>query len=162
MAKTAWERIVGEEAEVITFRKPQQESVEFDITPMIDVTFLLLIFFLVTSAMEAGRALELPKARFGKGVNTTNALIVTVTYEGEGRPPAVYLADGKIGDPLPEIPEEQRTRIREAVRASILNGKPNVLLKAERKVKHKDIARIMETVAEVGEVNVYVAVYERD
>ncbi|MCP3692284.1 MAG: biopolymer transporter ExbD, partial [Planctomycetaceae bacterium] len=34
----------------------REEDVEMDITPMIDVTFLLLIFFLVASKMSADQA----------------------------------------------------------------------------------------------------------
>ncbi|MCP4817216.1 MAG: biopolymer transporter ExbD, partial [Planctomycetaceae bacterium] len=38
----------------------REEDVEMDITPMIDVTFLLLIFFLVASKMSADQAVALP------------------------------------------------------------------------------------------------------
>ena len=40
-------------------RRRGGEDVEMDITPMIDVTFLLLIFFLVASKMSADQAVAL-------------------------------------------------------------------------------------------------------
>ncbi|HOA50927.1 MAG: biopolymer transporter ExbD [Thermogutta sp.] len=162
MPKSVWDKIAGEEAEAIVFRRPLQESVDFDITPMIDVTFLLLIFFLVTSAIDVGKAVELPPARFGKGMNPSLALVITVAYQGEATPPAIYLADGKVGSPLSENAEQQRSDILAAVRESVSAGKPRVLLKAERKVKHKDIARILEIINEVPDVSTYIAVFERD
>jgi len=162
MPKTFWETVAGKEAEAIVFRRPRQEEVSFDITPMIDVTFLLLIFFLVTSAMDVGRAVELPAARFGKGMNASLALVMTVVYQGETAPPAVYLADGKVGTPLPDDADQQRNQILAAVRDSVAAGKPRVLLKAERKLKHKDVAKILEVINEVPGVSTYIAVFERD
>lgn len=162
MATDIWQRVVGEESEAVTFRKPRQESVEFDITPMIDMTFLLLIFFLVTSAMDVGRAVELPPARYGKGASPAQATIITIAYQGENVPPAVYLADGKVGAPLPESPEEQRAKIQDAVRAGLQSGKTSVLVKAERQLKHKEVSRILEDIGEVGGVQIYVGVMEKD
>ena len=46
-------------------RKRSLEEAEMDITPMIDCTFLLLIFFLVTSKMKPELAVDLPKAKHG-------------------------------------------------------------------------------------------------
>ncbi|MGQ9769401.1 MAG: ExbD/TolR family protein [Thermogutta sp.] len=162
MPKSVWEKLAGDEAEAIVFRRPLQETVDFDITPMIDVTFLLLVFFLVTSALDVGRTVELPPARFGKGMNPSLALVITVAYEGEESPPSVYLADGKVGSPLPDDFEQQRSAITAAVRESVSAGKPRVLLKAERKVKHKNIARILEMINEVPNISTYIAVFERD
>ncbi|HPZ83161.1 MAG TPA: hypothetical protein PL064_06990, partial [Thermogutta sp.] len=61
-----------------------------------------------------------------------------------------------------ENAEQQRSDILAAVRESVSAGKPRVLLKAERKVKHKDIARILEIINEVPDVSTYIAVFERD
>jgi len=162
MPKSVWEKLAGDEAEAIVFRRPLQEVVDFDITPMIDVTFLLLVFFLVTSAMDVGRAVELPPARFGKGMNPSQALVITVAYEGEQSPPSIYLADGKVGSPLPEDPDQQRGQLLAAIRESISAGKSRVLLKAERKVKHKNIARILDIINETPGISTYIAVFERD
>lgn len=162
MASGVWERVVGEDAEAIVFRRPRQESVDFDITPMIDVTFLLLIFFLVASAIDVGRALELPPAKFGKGTSPTQATVITLAYQGDNLPPAVYLADGKVGTPLPEDAGQQRAAIQTAVRQGLLEGKPNVLVKAERKLRHRDVARILEDITEIDSIRIYVGVLEQD
>ena len=39
-------------------RKRRFDDAEMDITPMIDITFLLLIFFLVASKMDEGATLD--------------------------------------------------------------------------------------------------------
>ena len=53
---------------VLTRRRIKQET-ELDITPMIDITFLLLIFFLVASTPDLQVEVKLPPARHGLGFN---------------------------------------------------------------------------------------------
>ncbi len=54
---------LGEAADQVTFTKPQGDVTELDMTPMVDVTFLLLIFFMVTAAFSLQRALPVPTPR---------------------------------------------------------------------------------------------------
>ena len=49
-------------------RKRNPDDGELDITPMIDITFLLLAFFVVASKMDPQAAIELPKASYGVSV----------------------------------------------------------------------------------------------
>jgi len=42
-------------------KKGQLEETEMDMTPMVDVTFLLLIFFLVTAAFTLQKSIDVPK-----------------------------------------------------------------------------------------------------
>ncbi|MCA9170833.1 MAG: biopolymer transporter ExbD, partial [Planctomycetales bacterium] len=51
---------------------------EMDITPMIDITFLLLIFFLVAGKLDQDAPVELPPARHGTAVSVKSAAIITV------------------------------------------------------------------------------------
>jgi biopolymer transport protein ExbD len=51
-------------------RKQRRESLAMDLTPLIDMVFLLLVFFLVTSTFkkdELALLLKLPKAQEGSG-----------------------------------------------------------------------------------------------
>lgn len=49
-------------------KKKKKEEAELDITPMIDVTFLLLIFFMVTSTMQATPDRDIPASKSGQNV----------------------------------------------------------------------------------------------
>lgn len=67
----------------------------FNMTPMIDVVFLLIIFFLVSSHLarqEAQLALPLPIAESGAELSAASRVIVNVTRDGRlqlaGRPVA--------------------------------------------------------------------------
>jgi biopolymer transport protein ExbD len=66
----------------------ERGSLEFNMTPMIDVTFLLIIFFLVSSRMaqqETQVEVDLPTARTGveRIDDATRRVTVNVTREGE-------------------------------------------------------------------------------
>ncbi len=54
--------------------KKREFDGEFDITPMIDVVLLLLIFFIVTARMEPKIVAELPKAKNGDVAAVKKAL----------------------------------------------------------------------------------------
>jgi len=44
----------------VTFRRPDSEFEEMDLTPMVDVTFLLLIFFMITASFTIQKTLRFP------------------------------------------------------------------------------------------------------
>ena len=47
----------------VRFGKRELEETEMDMTPMVDVTFLLLIFFMVTAAFSLQKSLQVPTPR---------------------------------------------------------------------------------------------------
>jgi biopolymer transport protein ExbD len=59
-------------------RKRIQEDTELDITPMIDIVFLLLSFFVVASKMDPQFALELPKAVYGDAISDKLCVVIVV------------------------------------------------------------------------------------
>lgn len=120
-------------------RKTKQLKVdnEMDITPMIDVTFLLLIFFMVTSKMEDQSALQIPPAKNGLGVSVKDAVVVTIFKTDSD--PEIYLSNGK---------KENGPVALEEVTSYVLNGiseqKKTVIIKADRDIPSgvvEDVAR---------------------
>lgn len=51
---------LGEGDARVTFGQGDRPETEMDMTPMVDVTFLLLIFFMVTAAFSLQRSLQVP------------------------------------------------------------------------------------------------------
>ena len=70
---------------------------EMDITPMIDMTFLLLIFFLVASKMDRSVEVKLPPARHATAVATRDAVIVTIDAAPGGGAGAGGAGSGGVG-----------------------------------------------------------------
>jgi len=99
------------EESTLLLKRKRRDDVDMDITPMIDITFLLLIFFLVCSTPDQQGSVDLPPARYGMGVGEQDSVIITISDEGIDTAP-IYLADGKIeSERLPDDHEMQRLRI---------------------------------------------------
>ncbi len=71
-------------------RKTKTEDADLDITPMIDITFLLLAFFVVVSKMDAQIPVQMPKAASGSSIAEENCVIFVVTTESPGGPSKIY------------------------------------------------------------------------
>ena len=67
-------------------RRNRRVSVELDITPLIDVVFLLLIFFLVTSTFskteDAQIPINLPSAASGETISESQKVVLFITEDG--------------------------------------------------------------------------------
>ncbi len=82
------------------FRRRRPEAAEMDITPMVDVTVLLLIFTMVGSHVTSGRPVDLPVAEGGVGVATDKAVPIIVRQDDNpvgGAEPRVELENGPDG-----------------------------------------------------------------
>lgn len=69
-------------------KQREAEDTEMDMTPMIDVTFQLLIFFMLTHAMMHPPPVDVPQAVHGRGVNIEGQQLVLVDEVGK-----YYLGD---------------------------------------------------------------------
>ena len=136
---------------------------EMDITPMIDITFLLLIFFIVAARLDEDAPVELPPARHGTAVAVKSSVILTVA-QGENDEAQVYFGDGKAAEQLIDAADldAQEAAITQYVEEGMAQGKENVLIKAEEAVRHRDVARVSAAVgrAERENQDLFVAVLE--
>ncbi len=68
--------LLDEDDDESILQRPKREEEELDMTPMVDVTFLLLIFFMVTAAFSLQKSIEMPRQQ-------TDAPSTTVVEEEE-------------------------------------------------------------------------------
>jgi len=59
-AERRWDDEPADEDAELTIRKPETEFEEMDLTPMVDVTFLLLIFFMITASFTIQKVMNYP------------------------------------------------------------------------------------------------------
>ena len=134
------------------------EDAEMDITPMIDITFLLLIFFLVAAKMDSQRAVGLPDARAGSAILAEKA--VTVIIEPSG-PDAVLVFNGEGGQFSTDM-EAQEEEITSYIQDQIDGGKQFVLLKAGKGIRHKEVSRVAQAIGRADVPSLYLAVKQLD
>jgi biopolymer transport protein ExbD len=142
--------------------KKRQDDVDLDITPMIDMVFLLLIFFLVSSTPDQKTSIELPPAQHGVAVSQSDAVIVTLGEGGLGAAPA-YAADGRIpGTELPDDAQARSQRIRELVELGFREDKTKVVIKGDKNVAHRDVAQVIKAASQVNGIKIHLAVLDSE
>lgn len=129
-------------AEAWSARPRSQSEAELDITPMIDVTFLLLIFFMVTSTMQGNPDRDLPRAEHGLGIEKAGAMIFLVkASEAGGSIESVVQSEEGVVLTL----EEVRARVDDAVRAN----RPTVIIKGDGQATTAAVLEVAQTVSSV-------------
>ena len=141
-------------------RRPDSEMPEFDITAMVDLVFMMNIYFLVTFVTVAMGELNLPAATHVTALDAESAVILTLTRSLDGKSASLYLGDGPKGEAITD-PTQQEQRVQAAVEQGVAEGKKSVLLKAEKKVRLADLFRVA-TAASVEGAKFNVAVMEKD
>ena len=141
-------------------RRPDSETPEFDITAMVDLVFMMNIYFLVTFVTVAMGELNLPAATHVTALDAESAVILTLTRSLDGKSASLYLGDGPKGEAITD-PAQQEQRVQAAVEQGVAEGKKSVLLKAEKKVRLADLFRVA-TAASVEGAKFNVAVMEKD
>lgn len=103
---------------------------------MIDVTFLLLIFFMVSSTMQGTPDIPLPPSEMGEGVVADDAVVLTVL--GTDGVPRVHL--GK----TPDAPTGDSDAVAAYVSEAVAARKSTVIINADRDLPSgfvEDVAR---------------------
>ena len=111
-------------------RKSRRESLSFELTPLIDVVFLLLIFFMVSSVFkkeELALLLKLPKSEQGQG---KQKVIKQVTIELSGEDVAL---NGK-----------KLSILELAEKLSSIDKKSIINLRAGGEVKYQRLVRVLD------------------
>jgi len=109
-----------------------------DLTPMIDVVFLMLIFFMVSTSFTADNSikLDLPQSKAQAANKDTKQVIISIKANGQ-----LYVQDEPVED------ADLRRRI-----LNISKGDPNmrVVIRADAEAKHKRLVYSLDTVRELG------------
>ncbi|WP_372809199.1 ExbD/TolR family protein [Pontiella sp.] len=126
------------------------EDLELDMSPMIDMVFLLLIFFIVASQIiDEKPQVAVPSAAHGKVPDdTTGRMMISVKKDG-----TYYLGS----DPVAKTVDEVKERIELEI-----NADPNlrVLIRADAEAKYKMNEKITIACAEVGAQDLIYSVFE--
>ena len=149
-----------ETAEAISFRNENREGDDLDMTPMVDVTFLLLIFFMITAAYSLQKSIEVPPP--DQQESATQAQTVEELEENDDyvivridRENTIWVNDS-------EAPSEQEllVKLREACEGmpgSDSKGPSSLLVLADGDCRHETVVMALDAGNAVGMENVRLA-----
>ena len=142
--------------------KKKREDDEMDITPMIDITFLLLIFFIVCSTMDPTKIGQIPEAENGLAIAAKNSAVIFID-PGAGDEVILTRFDGT---EFSRDEDAQASEIIEYITAelekSIGASKQHVMLFGDGEVKVNQVTRIQKIIGDAFEDlnSTYIAVKE--
>jgi biopolymer transport protein ExbD len=133
----------------------------FDITAMIDLVFMLNIFFLVTTVVAAQAEMDLPVVRHCVPTDPDESALISLVAQNPNSV-TVFLGDGPQGEGLTDR-EEQLQAVHRSVEEASRAGKHIILLKAERSVKLRDVKRIgAAAIRDITGMELRMAVIEKE
>jgi len=131
-----------------------RRSVKFNVTPLIDVVFLLIIFFLVSSHLaqqETQLELALPSAASGRETDDSPAERVTINVLADGQ---LLLGSEKV------VAREISRRLR--VEREETSDELEVRIRADRKTAYRHVEPLLLACAQARIWNVSFAVIEKE
>jgi biopolymer transport protein ExbD len=126
-------------------RKPKRIGIKIDMTPMVDVAFLLLIFFMCTTVFRKPQALEInlpPDPNAKVEIAESNVMTLRVLAPADSSQTTARAFWRLAKEPFQEVGIEKLQAIFEA------EGKKNpklvVLVKIDRKAKYQYMVSIID------------------
>jgi len=135
----------------VKFRKQRKEMVQLNLTPLIDVVFLLLIFFMVSTSFTRENQLQinLPEASAEEVSVISQGLTLTIRENG------TYALNGRI------LASSSIEVLKKALMAES-QGKvdQSLLLVADANASHQSVVWAMDAAGQLGFVNLRISTQE--
>ena len=129
----------------MNLRPQRKEELELNITPLIDVVFLLLIFFMVSTTFERESEIKITLPKVSQEGGEAESQVVHVAIDANER---LYIDERPLED-------ARLATIRAAIAASgqALED-PAVMIKADAGVSHEIVVRVMDAARQSGLVKI--------
>ena len=127
------------------------EEITLELTPLIDMVFQLLIFFLLTTTFavnvkEGGIEVDLPRAKSAQIPSMTRHIVIAILKDGRIVVGGETMSESALLEKLVQVHKE--------------NPKTMVVVQADRTVDHGSVVRAMDMAVEVGLKSLAIATVE--
>ena len=129
----------------MNLRSQRKSETEINITPLIDVVFLLLIFFMVSTTFERESEIKITLPDASEEQVETKFDVVMVRIDANER---IYIDDQPlVNSQLSTI----RTALRDHAREL---ADPSVVIRADAEVSHQSVIKVMDAARQSGLVKI--------
>jgi len=125
----------------MNFSSARRDEVELNLTPLIDVVFLLLIFFMVSTTFEHEAEINITLPEASEEYTETKPEAVKVAIDAQGR---VFINNTLLLN-------SQLHTIREALRDAVYDlHAPPVIISADAEARHQLVIKTMDAARQLG------------
>jgi biopolymer transport protein ExbD len=119
-----------------------------DMTPMIDIVFLLIIFFMVSSELvkNRGMAVNLPESASSDS-ETRNMIIISITQNGE-----IYLNQNRV---------DMKRLGAELKKIQVSQGQDTVVIRGDEQIPYREMIEVMDIAKLSGMKTISLATKQR-
>jgi len=129
----------------MNFKPQRSDEVNLDITPLIDVVFLLLIFFMVSTTFEHNAEINivLPESTEELSEAKPDAINIGIDVQGN-----IYINERPLLN-------AQLSTIRDAISEAIVGlDEVPVIISADAQVSYQSVVKVMDAARQVGLVRI--------
>ncbi len=130
----------------MSFARKKRPPLEISLTPMIDVVFLLLIFFMVTTTFNQQTSIKinLPEANSEQAESNEKQLVLTINAKG------IYFVTGEDDLPHQLINQEPSTLKRAIVQFAKKSREIPIIISADALTPHQAVVTALDIVSQLG------------
>ncbi|NOX77006.1 MAG: biopolymer transporter ExbD [Gammaproteobacteria bacterium] len=123
----------------------RKDDLDVNITPLIDVVFLLLIFFMVSTTFERESEIEISLPEASSDVAISDEFVMEVTVSAEG---TYYVNDQRV------INTKIETLKKAMQEVAGDRTDPPIILSADAQTPHQSVIRVMDAARQLGFVHI--------
>ena len=128
----------------MNLQQHRRDDLDVNITPLIDIVFLLLIFFMVSTTFERESEIDvtLPEAAIDAPQEQSDVIEITISSEG------MFFINGK------RVINKQVSTLKQAL-LKVANGRedPPIIISADANATHQAVVTVMDAARQLGFVH---------
>ncbi len=131
-----------------TIEKKERIDEEMDITPMIDITFLLLIFFVVCSKFDPTQMKDIPDADNGQLVSAKDSAVIFIEPLGPEKVKVSRGDDREFSEDEAARESEIIEYVTKEIETTTGRKKDQVMIMGEKDVKVAEVTKIQKIIGD--------------
>ena len=132
----------------MNLQQHKRDDLDVNITPLIDIVFLLLIFFMVSTTFDRESEIDitLPEASMDVAKEATETIEITISADG------TFYINGK------RVINSQVSTLKQAL-LKVANGRedPPITISADAKTTHQAFVSVMDAARQLGFIHISIA-----
>jgi biopolymer transport protein ExbD len=137
----------------MNFQSRTPEELDINITPLIDVVFLLLIFFMVSTTFERESEINITLPQASDEVTEAKPDAINVAIDGKGN---VYINDQALVN-------SQLSSIKEAIFDKLgRRDDAPIIISADKEADYQSVVKVMDAARQLGLIRITFATQKYD